>query len=120
MRSMKTVNILIVSLAIVLVSVTLTFAEAGGAYCSGVKVISAGAHTGAKVIAAKHNRTDCGTWPPNKPRWFFLDSTDPSNGNAMLAAALTAQTTGMTLVLVPKLPGMTEWSTLTQVYTQSN
>ncbi|MBB5346593.1 hypothetical protein JWG42_01765 [Desulfoprunum benzoelyticum] len=116
-KSMK--EMLLVS-TLLLSCVSISFAEADGAYCSGVKVISAGAHTDAKVMLGIHTRTDCGTWPPNIPRWFFFDSSDPSNGNAMLATALTAQVAGMKLLLVPKVPGMSEWSTLRQVYTQSN
>lgn len=90
-------------------------AENEGDWCSGVKVLGAGASTQSKVILVQHSRTDCGAeWPANTPRWFVLDDSY-SNASAMLAAALTAQTTGKFLILVGKNKLFNEWNVLEYV-----
>lgn len=90
-------------------------AESGGAYCSGVEVVYAGAASSGNIIAARHTRTDCGSWGANTIRWFTLHT---SNDDAMLATVLTAQTSKTKLVLVPAVAGtFTDWSVITQLYT---
>ena len=97
------------------------FAEENGRYCSGIKVLSAGARLNEKIICVIHSRTDCGdNWPPNTPRWFSLNNADPTISNAMLAAAFTSQTYGIPLVLVPKNGSFVPWAVMQQVYTLSN
>lgn len=96
------------------------FAENDGDWCTGVKILGAGANTNSKMILLIHTRTDCGAeWPPNTQRWFSLDDSG-SNASAMLAAALTAQATGKTLIVVGKNGLFTDWNALTHVSTSSN
>lgn len=77
-----------------------SFAEENGRYCSGAKVLLSGAGTTQKLVLLQHQRTDCGQWPPNTPRWFALDESG-NNGNPMLAAAFTAHASGKTLTVAP-------------------
>lgn len=105
-----------VVLSVIFLFESIACAEQNGAYCTGVEVLAAGATSTSKVILAKHSRTDCGTnWPQNTPRWFALND---NTSDAMLAAALTAQTSKMKVVLVPMAGSFPEWSILAQVYTQ--
>lgn len=96
------------------------YAENDGDWCTGVIVLGAGANTTSKVVRLKHTRSDCGAeWPANTPRWFILDDSH-SNASAMLAAALTAQATGKTLIVVARNQIFTENNTLEHLSTFSD
>jgi hypothetical protein len=87
-------------------SATNSYAENG--FCSGGKVLQAGARsTGGKFVQILNTRTDCGTpvWPQNTARTFFLDDTG-AQANAMLAAALSAQATGTRVVIISLVPNV--------------
>ncbi len=94
-----------------------SFAE--NAYCSGVEVIFAGSHSLGKIVNLKNTRTDCGNWALGSTLFFLLDDST-KNANAMLAAALSAQASGGTVLIVP-IDGSqggiySNYSTLTALY----
>ena len=92
-------------------------AENDGDWCSNVKVLGAGASSTSKLIYVRNQRSDCGSeWPLNTQRWFVLDDSG-SNASAMLAAALTAEATGRTIVIIGKDRLFNEMNVLVQVTT---
>ena len=89
--------------------------SAQSGWCSQVKVLSAGSKTTGPVVYMENTRSDCGTWPQNTKRWFYLDNTD-NNANGMLAAAMTAMAMDTSITVVPKGDeSYLNWSSLIMV-----
>ena len=84
------------------------------------QVIQAGAATGGKIVRLKNiSGANCGSWANQTDRYLVLNNLN-NNANAMLAAALSAQASGNTIVAIPSVgTNYTEWSSLQAVYAQA-
>lgn len=91
-------------------------AEVGG-FCTGGVVVAAGAFSGGKAVQIRNTRTDCGTWANGTARNFQLDDSG-GQANAMLAAALAAQSAQLPVVIVSQNVNYAEGSKLTLLYAQ--
>ncbi len=92
-----------------------THANAENGFCSGVEVLQAGAHNLGKVVLLKNTRADCGNWGQGTQQFFFLDNS-AGQANAMLASALAAQASGLTVTVFKPNNSYTSYSTLAGIY----
>ncbi len=91
--------IMVAAVGLFLAGASSSFAESG--YCTGVKVINAGAKivgtTAVNQIRLQNTRNDCGDWAQNQTNNYTLMS---ENADAMLASALTALSLGYPVTVV--------------------